>query len=106
MRVKPPEHCVKQEAYLGGFLLEASQKLVERQVPPLERLSKVPGHGHSTAGTAYFARRGRMQGGDESGEERLEQLDEDSLERSHEIVDVGQLENALVCDLFVGVRPK
>lgn len=79
--------------YLSSLVLETREQLVEHVIPAIEDGRKIPRRG----GTAWVV--DSMQGCNQCGQERFEEFDEEGLDGVQEIVDVGELEDALIGDL-------
>lgn len=84
-------------SYLSGLVLKGTQDLVECRIPITQLCLEVPlcdrtGASSSNAHTGMNRGQKRLQ-------EWGEHIDENCADDIEEVVDVSQLQNALVCDL-------
>ena len=94
------ERCVRL-GYLCSLFLDTLEQLVKQLVPTLERLGEIPRSRRiPRGGRGLFTVVHGMQRCDERREKRFEELDKERFHGGEEIVDIGELQDALVRDLW------
>ncbi len=87
-----------EEINLSGLTLETAEQFVKDTVPAFKCFREVP-RSRGVGRRRELGSAGNMEGRDKRGEEWLEQLDEEGLQRVKEVFDVCQLQDTLVRDL-------
>jgi hypothetical protein len=101
--VNGPISTAVTEAHLRSLVLQAFEQFVESDIPTFESLRKIPA---GRLGYSIRKRNGAAVDGVERSykrsNKRLEKFDKHRLECAQKVVNVCELEDALVCDLKAG----
>lgn len=99
------EHTVERQTcfhYLCSLFFDTFQQLVEYLVPTVERLGEIPGGRWTARSRSLFAGINGMQRGDKGSKKGFKELDKERFHSREEVIDIGELEDALVRDLRRG----
>lgn len=92
---------VRRQLARADLVLQTSQDAIKSAVPFLEYFSKIPS-GRLEGGRLDGVE--GMEGSDKRSDDGFIVFDKEGFEGEQELIDVGELEDALICDLEGGIE--